>query len=578
MSKIKSNMHMGNKHFVLGLSFFVFALISSVVWGLIYAEGDITSLNRLSTSTSLSTINSTTSTTLSTTSPTTSTALPTTISTTNTQLPTTTTTTPTINTTTTQLQTTTSGGGGGGISTSALYIPSAPSDLRLDGIVIPYNISLSWTDNANNEDKFIIERKLNSESTWSSIGQVDTNVVHYIDSKVIPNTAYDYRITACLSGIGCSSYYNLDKVSTTTITTNTNPITPYTPTEPVKPVESITPTPIIPTIQKSVTETTTVPTPTPTTTNMMKALLPIKPSTDIMTTNSNIELDSSTTTEIKTPTPLETPKEIIESVTSALNIIPATIPLPKIDVNQTEQVKEQIKQEEIVRQEAVQQEITKLVFQDTNKDGISDYDSKYVYNIDPVKPSPTSTYEGKSINAGEKILLGFDPGKKELEKVVVEEPATSKSDVVVPSYKVREVALTEKKEVTLKGQALPNSFITLYIYSTPIMVTVKTDSNGEWQYTLDKELENGNHTVYTATVNNTGNIVAKSTPFTFVKTAEAVTLQDLTPIESSTSTTMVERPVFLQTKNIFFLGIVLLMIIGVILVLIGLFSKKVDQA
>ncbi|MFA6386176.1 MAG: Ig-like domain-containing protein [Candidatus Paceibacterota bacterium] len=595
MNKIKSNMHKGNKHFVLGLSFFVFALISSVVWGLIYAEGDITSLDRLSTSTSLSTTIPTTSTTsitspISSTSPTTSTLIPTT----NTELPTTTittvtTTTPIINTTTTQLQSTTTSGsdeGSGGGNTSRLYIPSTPSDLRLDNIVIPYNISLSWNDNSNNEDKFNIEKKLSSASVWSSLAQVGTNVLHYIDTKVIPNTPYDYRISACLSGTPCSGVVKLEKVYTTTITTN-----PTTPIEPVKPIVPIitTPTetikPVIP-IATIPTETIIPKTPTTTIPKIQIDTLPkvIIPTATIQTTTlptveniSGVNV-ASTTTEIKTPIPLETPKEMIESVTAALNILPATLPEIKTDITQTKQVKEQIKQEETARKEVVQQEITKLVYQDTNKDGISDYDSKYVYNMDPVKPSPTSTYEGKSINAGEKILLGFDPGKKELEKVVVEEPATSKSEVVVSLYKVREVALTEKKEVKLKGQALPNSFITLYIYSTPIMVTVKTDSNGEWQYTLDKELENGNHTVYTATVNNTGNIVAKSTPFTFVKTAEAVTLQDLTPIQSSTSTTMVERPVFVQTKNIFFLGIVLLMIIGVILVLIGLFSKKVDQA
>ena len=62
-------------------------------------------------------------------------------------------------------------------------------------------------------------------------------------------------------------------------------------------------------------------------------------------------------------------------------------------------------------------------------------------------------------------------------------------------------------------------------------MTVKTDNNSEWRYILDKELENGDHTVYIATVNNSGNIVAKSSPYLFTKTAEAVTFRDASVAE-----------------------------------------------
>ncbi len=86
--------------------------------------------------------------------------------------------------------------------------------------------------------------------------------------------------------------------------------------------------------------------------------------------------------------------------------------------------------------------------------------------------------------------------------------------------------LTQANEVILSGRALPNSFITLYVYSTPVIVTIKTNADGEWHYILDTELENGQHTVYTATVTNSGKILAQSSPYLFTKTAEAVTLVD----------------------------------------------------
>lgn len=212
-----------------------------------------------------------------------------------------------------------------------------------------------------------------------------------------------------------------------------------------------------------------------------------------------------------------------------------------------------------------------LLYKDSNADGISDYESVHVYNIDPVLPSPVTVAEdGRKINAGEKVLLGYDPTKSELVEIKKEEPKDA-SAPIAPAYKVTEVKLAEDtKKVVLKGQALPNSFITLYIYSTPIIVTVKTDGNGEWNYTLDKELETGEHTVYTASVNNTGNIVARSSGFTFVKTAEAATL-DTAPGGVQVSSE-IEKPGVLEGNNLY---VIVVAFLAIVLVAIGLIGVAV---
>ena len=210
-----------------------------------------------------------------------------------------------------------------------------------------------------------------------------------------------------------------------------------------------------------------------------------------------------------------------------------------------------------------------LLYKDTNKDGISDYDSVHVYNLDPVKPSPVSNYDGKVITAADKVVLGFDPTKKDLVKVEVQQPASSTAPVV-STYKVDQVALTVDKKVVIKGKALPNSFITIFVYSTPIMVTVKADSQGEWQYTLDKELENGQHTVYTATVNNSGNIVAKSSGYLFTKTAEAMTLNNAPSVQA----TDVSKPGLLEGNNLYIFIAAAIMIIGLMLILAGMGKRE----
>ena len=79
----------------------------------------------------------------------------------------------------------------------------------------------------------------------------------------------------------------------------------------------------------------------------------------------------------------------------------------------------------------------------------------------------------------------------------------------------------------MTGKALPNSFVTLYIYSSgPVVVTFRADENGNWEYFLNKELEDGQHEVYAAVTDNTGKITAKSEPFYFIKTAQAIERTD----------------------------------------------------
>lgn len=222
------------------------------------------------------------------------------------------------------------------------------------------------------------------------------------------------------------------------------------------------------------------------------------------------------------------------------------------------------------RATALKQQRSDLLYKDSNKDGISDYDAINVYNISPTAPSPTSVHEGKTITAGEKILLGFDPTKKDLVKVTLEEPTVSTASIA-STYKVEEVAFSTTNQVVIKGQALPNSYVTIYIYSTPVIVTVKTDANGEWQYTLDKELGNGEHTIYTATVNNAGNIVAKSLPTIFTKTAEAATLGSIPVAELPAE---IVEPELLNNKDMYILGFILILIVIIVLALIGIGAQR----
>lgn len=70
-----------------------------------------------------------------------------------------------------------------------------------------------------------------------------------------------------------------------------------------------------------------------------------------------------------------------------------------------------------------------------------------------------------------------------------------KADTTI--QKIANTKNTQRETViTFSGKAVPNTILTLLIYSEPIVVTVKTDANGVWSYNLDKPLSPGEHSAY----------------------------------------------------------------------------------
>ena len=204
---------------------------------------------------------------------------------------------------------------------------------------------------------------------------------------------------------------------------------------------------------------------------------------------------------------------------------------------------------------------------DTDEDGISDYDEIHLYNTDP---DSKSTFGDEESDA-EKIIRGVNPLTNE--PISYEDPRETEKFKEV--YFVEEVKFvqteTGNRAILFKGSAPKNSFVTIYIFSTPIIVTVKSDSEGAWEYTYDRELENGDHQVHVATVNNSGRIVAQGAGASFVKSAEAVELaRDNVPVSEGAGSA-VPRGWLISG----FIVAVLLLIVAVIFI-IGFFSKD-DQ-
>lgn len=97
--------------------------------------------------------------------------------------------------------------------------PSAPTDLTVKGFSED-DVALTWIDNSNNEDYFIIERSANNNTTYDSVAfrrrpnGYPQNFVYAELGGLDPETQYFFRVRA--KGAGGTSAYS-DEVSITTL-------------------------------------------------------------------------------------------------------------------------------------------------------------------------------------------------------------------------------------------------------------------------------------------------------------------------------------------------------------------------
>ncbi len=274
--------------------------------------------------------------------------------------------------------------------------------------------------------------------------------------------------------------------------------------------------------------------------------------------------------------------------------------LERNDLISTSTLEEKIKQL-IVSRDAEKALFTERIgaraFIDTDKDGITDYDEVNLYHTSPNDtdtdhdgvPDDEELLEHTNPNGRDALAINIDhashtPGtsgsstgtsvfsRPASEGVIHEDPriagVTQKSLLAVNDVVAQEIGYDEHgtstvKKIKFSGSALPNSYITLYIFSNPIVVTVKADAAGEWTYTLDKELPNGSHQVVSAITNEGGHILAKSEPLPFVKEAAAVSVGANALLPNQTT------PGFFTSASLYAFIAILIGLLGVAFSIIG---------
>jgi hypothetical protein len=90
-------------------------------------------------------------------------------------------------------------------------VPTAPSELAATALSAN-QIGLIWTENASNETGFEIERSLD-DVNWELIANVAADVTDFLDSELLANTTYVYRVRA-YNFSGSSEYSNTASATT----------------------------------------------------------------------------------------------------------------------------------------------------------------------------------------------------------------------------------------------------------------------------------------------------------------------------------------------------------------------------
>lgn len=77
------------------------------------------------------------------------------------------------------------------------------------------------------------------------------------------------------------------------------------------------------------------------------------------------------------------------------------------------------------------------------------------------------------------------------------------------SSKEDENFFEDGQKLKLSGRTFPNSNVRLFIYSDPFTAQTKSDSNGYWEYEIEKSLEAGGHRVEAEVTKSDGTVLPK---------------------------------------------------------------------
>jgi len=110
--------------------------------------------------------------------------------------------------------------------------------------------------------------------------------------------------------------------------------------------------------------------------------------------------------------------------------------------------------------------------------------------------------------------------------------------------KAENIIENQKTKVILKGKAAPDKAVSLYILSDPIIVSTRTNKDGDWEYSLDS-ISEGKYEVFVTVTENDGKSMKRSEPLSFfISTAQAASVNGGESGSKSNENSFYSTPLF----------------------------------
>jgi len=264
--------------------------------------------------------------------------------------------------------------------------------------------------------------------------------------------------------------------------------------------------------------------------------------------------------------------------------------LSRAEIKDRQKLLQQAREE---RARVIKERIGARISLDSDSDSIPDYDEINIYGTNPNDADTDSdgvpdgvellAHTSPLINPKDVSVASVEDGTRDTTEEVVEtdtikyENPQDAGEFDDEIFAVDEVAIEMttldveiSENLVLSGKAPANSLVTLFIFSTPIVVAMKTNEDGSWEYTLTRELEDGTHEAYVAITDSNGKIFAKSRALPFVKEAQAISVG-----EAILGAGEAETPNLVVAS--YTLTFILIFILGAIFIFIGFRMKGKEE-
>ncbi len=279
-------------------------------------------------------------------------------------------------------------------------------------------------------------------------------------------------------------------------------------------------------------------------------------------------------------------EEVIEESLRPVEIIKKEVDDPtkilKLEIETRGRIEGEIHkmEKEIIEEAELKVALGRERLRDSDNDGLPDFIELKI-DTDPLNPDS----DGDGHLDGEEVAVGADPLEVTAEERIIHqdprEVEPKREDIfIVKRAEVKVSEVTQRKVLRIEGIGLPNVFVTIHIFSLPIVVVTKTDAHGRWVYELDRPLEDGEHEIYVVLTNNRGEITARSEAFNFVKSGAHILrlIPGAWAKEIGRAEEAPASPYDILRRSFVILTLaIIILALGVALLAIGFLSKKKER-